>query len=56
MQTKYKDNPEQLKSILEKADQREHPTRGATLYADMTIKTLHAKAIDVEVEAKRNDL
>ncbi len=54
LQTKYKDKPEQLKSALEKADRREHPNRGVTLYADITIKTVHSKAIAVEVEAKRN--
>ena len=53
LQTKYKDNPEQLKSVLEKADRREHPTRGVTLYADVTSNTLHSNAIEVEVGAKR---
>ena len=53
MQTKSKAKPEQLKSVLEKADQRAHPTRGANLYADFTIKTLHSKASEVEVEANK---
>ena len=52
-QTKYKDKPEQLKSVLEKAEQREHPTRGVTLRADITMTTMHAKAHAVEFEAKR---
>ncbi len=50
---KYNNTPEQLKSILEKAGQIEHPTRGVTLYAYITIKTLISKALEVEVEAKR---
>ena len=50
---KYNGKPEQVKSVLEKAEQSEHPTRGVTLYAYITIKTLHSKAIEVEVEAKR---
>ena len=45
LQTKYKDKPEQLKSVLEKADQREHPTRGVTLYADITLNSMHANAM-----------
>ena len=48
-----KDTPEQLKPIWEKADRREHPTRSVTVYADITLDTLHPKAIEAEVEAKR---
>ena len=53
LQTKYQNKPEQLKSILEKAERREHPTRSVTLYADITTTTMHSKAHAVELEAKR---
>ena len=53
LKTRYKDKPQQLKSILEKAETREHPTRNVTLYADIVFKTLHSHAFEVETEAKR---
>ena len=46
LQTQYEDKPEQLKSVLEKANQREPQTRVVTFYGDITIQTLHAKAFD----------
>ena len=53
LQAKSENKPEQLQSILERADQREHPTRGVTLYADITCKTKHGETVKVEIEAKR---
>ena len=53
LQAKYKDKPAQLKSILEKAEKREHPTRGVTLYADITYLSQRTGIVEVETAGKR---
>ena len=40
LEDKYKDRPDQLASLLEKANTLTHPTRGVTLYEDVEISTL----------------
>ena len=53
LQQKYKDKPDQLKSIMDTAETREHPTRKVTLYADINFSSKHSKRHEVEAETKR---
>ena len=50
---KYKNKPDQLKNILERAETIECPTRGVTLYEDPDVKAKHISGSRTERTVKR---
>ena len=53
LKDKYKNKPDQLKSILDTAEKKFHPTRKCTLYADIKFSSKSSRGHESHEESKR---